>query len=105
MPVLSVLGRVGAAAAVVVRARYHSPGAVTVKGAKGALTLGLVPGISVAQEQQNVVVQLAGANSTALVATAGATRAPRWRCARRITSWSGVCRSGRRSGAGSWKRS
>jgi large subunit ribosomal protein L6 len=50
-------------------------GEVTVKGAKGALTLALAEGITVAQEQQNVVVHLAGASSTALVATAGATRA------------------------------
>ncbi len=31
-------------------------GAVTVKGAKGALSLALTAGVTVAQEQQNVVV-------------------------------------------------
>ncbi len=50
-------------------------GAITVKGAKGALTLALAQGISVAQEQQNVVVKLTSASSNALVASAGATRA------------------------------
>jgi large subunit ribosomal protein L6 len=50
-------------------------GAVTVKGAKGALTLVLAKGIGVAQEQQNVVVKLTSGTSNALVASAGATRA------------------------------
>jgi len=50
-------------------------GAVTVKGAKGALTLALAKGISVAQEQQNVVVRTGEGAGTALVASAGSTRA------------------------------
>ena len=50
-------------------------GAVTVKGAKGALSLALTAGVTVAQEQQNVVVQYDGAAPKALVARAGSTRA------------------------------
>ncbi len=51
-------------------------GAVTVKGAKGALTLPISDGISVAQREQSLVVVVAEGKSTnERVATAGATRA------------------------------
>ena len=50
--------------------------AVTVKGAKGALTLKLAPGVTVAQKDQALVVALADGEAThERVAAAGATRA------------------------------
>jgi large subunit ribosomal protein L6 len=50
--------------------------AVTVKGAKGALTLKLADGLSVAQQDQSLVVVIAeGKATTARVAAAGAARA------------------------------
>ncbi len=50
--------------------------AVTVKGAKGALTIKLVDGITVEQKDQTLRVGVAGGTSTAeRVAAAGATRA------------------------------
>jgi large subunit ribosomal protein L6 len=50
--------------------------AVTVKGAKGALTLRLVSGITVAQKEQTLVVEIAEGKSTnERIAAAGATRA------------------------------
>jgi len=50
--------------------------AVTVKGAKGALTLNLVSGITVAQKEQALVVEIAEGKSTnKRIAAAGATRA------------------------------
>ncbi len=48
--------------------------AVTVKGAKGSLTLALEPGIKVVQEQQKLAVTVAG-DSEGINAVAGATRA------------------------------
>ena len=48
--------------------------AVTVKGAKGSLTLALKPGIKVVQEQQKLAVTVA-AQSEGINAIAGATRA------------------------------
>jgi len=49
---------------------------VTVKGAKGALTLALAGGIMVAQKDQQLMVAVAdGAGTTERIATAGATRA------------------------------
>jgi large subunit ribosomal protein L6 len=51
-------------------------GAVTVKGAKGALTLPLADGLSVAQKDQTLVVAVAEGKAThERVAAAGATRA------------------------------
>ena len=50
-----------------------SPASVTVKGAKGALTLPLMRGITVEQEEQQLLVKVDGAKS--LVPAAGATRA------------------------------
>jgi large subunit ribosomal protein L6 len=51
-------------------------GAVTVKGAKGSLTLNLVSGITVAQKEQALVVEIAEGKSTnERIAAAGATRA------------------------------
>jgi large subunit ribosomal protein L6 len=53
-----------------------SAGAVTVKGAKGALTLPLGDGISVAQQDQALVVSVADGKATnERVAAAGAARA------------------------------
>lgn len=50
--------------------------AVTVKGAKGALTLNLASGITVAQKDQALVVVVADGKSTSeRIAAAGATRA------------------------------
>jgi large subunit ribosomal protein L6 len=50
--------------------------AVTVKGAKGALTLSIKDGISVAQKDQSLIVVVAeGAATTDRIAAAGATRA------------------------------
>ena len=50
--------------------------AVTVKGAKGALTLKLADGLSVAQQDQSLVVVIAEGKATnERVAAAGATRA------------------------------
>ncbi len=50
--------------------------AVTVKGAKGALTLKLDEGVTVAQKDQELLVAIADGKSTnARVAAAGATRA------------------------------
>jgi len=50
--------------------------AVTVKGVKGALTLKLVSGITVAQREQTLVVAIAeGKNTNERIAAAGATRA------------------------------
>jgi large subunit ribosomal protein L6 len=49
-------------------------GSVTLKGAKGSLTLALAAGISVAQQQQQLLVQL-GAGAAHLWPVAGATRA------------------------------
>jgi large subunit ribosomal protein L6 len=49
---------------------------VTVKGTKGSLSLPLARGISVAQDQQRLVVKVAdGPGAKALVPAAGATRA------------------------------
>ncbi len=49
---------------------------VTVKGAKGSLTLRLARGITIAQQEQQLQVGVAGGqDSSARVATAGATRA------------------------------
>ncbi len=49
---------------------------VTVKGAKGALTLSLARGITVAQNEQQLVVGVAaGKDASDRIATAGATRA------------------------------
>lgn len=48
--------------------------AVTVKGAKGSLTLALKPGIRVVQEQQKLAIQVAE-ESEGISAVAGATRA------------------------------
>jgi large subunit ribosomal protein L6 len=48
--------------------------AVTVKGAKGSLTLALKPGIRVVQEQQKLAIQVAE-ESEGINAVAGATRA------------------------------
>ena len=51
-------------------------GEVTVKGAKGSLTLQLARGISVAQDEQQLVVNVrAGKGGATLVPVAGATRA------------------------------
>jgi large subunit ribosomal protein L6 len=51
-------------------------GKVTVKGAKGSLTLPIARGLAVAQEEKRVVVRYPdGAAGKALVPTAGATRA------------------------------
>jgi large subunit ribosomal protein L6 len=50
------------------------PGSVTVKGAKGALTLPLVRGITVEQEAEQLVVKVADGGK-AMVPAAGATRA------------------------------
>jgi large subunit ribosomal protein L6 len=53
-----------------------SAGSVTVKGAKGSLSLPLSRGISVAQDEQQLVVKVAdGAGAKVLVPAAGATRA------------------------------
>ena len=53
-----------------------STGEITVKGAKGSLTLSLARGISVAQEKQQLVVNIAaGKSAGTLVPVAGATRA------------------------------
>jgi large subunit ribosomal protein L6 len=53
-----------------------APGAVTVKGAKGSLTLPLADGIAVAQKDQSLVVSVADGKSTnERVAAAGAARA------------------------------
>ena len=50
--------------------------AVTIKGAKGALTLRLEPGISVAQKEQQLLVAVTESKDSATrLATAGATRA------------------------------
>jgi len=49
-------------------------GSVTVKGAKGSLTLPLVRGITVEQDEQQLVVKVAGGGKE-LVPAAGATRA------------------------------
>jgi large subunit ribosomal protein L6 len=50
--------------------------AVTVKGAKGALTLKLADGVTVAQQDQSLVVVIAeGKATTERIAAAGATRA------------------------------
>ena len=49
-------------------------GSVTLKGAKGSLTLALAAGVSVAQQQQQLLVQL-GEHSLHLRPVAGATRA------------------------------
>jgi len=50
--------------------------AVTIKGARGALTLLLARGITVAQQDQQLVVGVAaGKDASARLATAGATRA------------------------------
>ncbi|MGH8135480.1 MAG: 50S ribosomal protein L6, partial [Steroidobacteraceae bacterium] len=50
--------------------------AVTIKGAKGALTLRLEHGITVAQKEQQLVVAVAASKDAATrIATAGATRA------------------------------
>jgi len=50
--------------------------AVTVKGAKGALTLSIADGISVAQKDQSLIVVVAeGKATTDRIAAAGATRA------------------------------
>jgi len=49
---------------------------VTVKGSKGSLTLPLSRGISVAQDEQQLVVQIAGSREAkALIPVAGSTRA------------------------------
>ena len=50
------------------------PGSVTVKGAKGTLTLPLVHGITVEQEEQQLLVKVADGGK-AMVPAAGATRA------------------------------
>jgi large subunit ribosomal protein L6 len=51
-------------------------GSVTVKGAKGALTLPLAEGVTVAQKDQSLVVAIAEGKATnERVAAAGATRA------------------------------
>ena len=53
-----------------------SADAVVVKGAKGALTLALARGITVAQKEQQLVVGVAGdKDASAQIAAAGATRA------------------------------
>ena len=53
-----------------------SAGSVTVKGAKGSLSLPLSRGITVAQDEQELVVKVAeGPGAKALVPAAGATRA------------------------------
>ena len=53
-----------------------APGAVTVKGNKGAATLPLSGGVTVQQKDQALVVAVAGAKPTAAqIAAAGATRA------------------------------
>ncbi len=49
--------------------------AVTVKGAKGAMTLKLAGGLTVAQENQELVVRIGGEETHERVAAAGATRA------------------------------
>jgi large subunit ribosomal protein L6 len=48
---------------------------VTMKGAKGSLSLNLADGIAVAQEQQTLAVKIGPTPTTALWALAGATRA------------------------------
>ncbi|MFZ2508206.1 MAG: 50S ribosomal protein L6, partial [Steroidobacteraceae bacterium] len=49
---------------------------VTIKGAKGALTMRLARGITVAQQEQDLVVQVAAAKEASTrIAAAGATRA------------------------------
>ena len=51
-------------------------GAVTVKGAKGTMTLPLAPGVTVEQKEQALVVSVAEGESTnERIAAAGATRA------------------------------
>lgn len=50
-----------------------APAGVTVKGAKGSLTLALKPGVTVVQEQQNLAVQ--ASEGEGINAVAGATRA------------------------------
>ncbi|MDH4259231.1 MAG: 50S ribosomal protein L6 [Gammaproteobacteria bacterium] len=51
-------------------------GAVTIKGAKGALTLCLARGVTVAQNEQQLVVAVTAAkDASTRIATAGATRA------------------------------
>jgi large subunit ribosomal protein L6 len=51
-------------------------GAVTVKGAKGSLTLPLAEGVTVAQKDQTLVVEVADGKATnERIAAAGATRA------------------------------
>ena len=51
-------------------------GAVTVKGAKGSMTLTLAQGVTVAQKDQTLVVSIAGAAATnERIAAAGAARA------------------------------
>ena len=51
-------------------------GSVTVKGAKGALTLALASGVSVSQKEQTLLVEVAEGKATnERVAAAGATRA------------------------------
>jgi large subunit ribosomal protein L6 len=53
-----------------------APGSVTVKGAKGAMTLAFGGGVSVAQQDKALVVKLAEGKATAAgIALAGATRA------------------------------
>ena len=53
-----------------------SAGSVTVKGAKGSLSLPLSRGITVAQDEQELVVKVTeGPGAKALVPAAGATRA------------------------------
>ena len=53
-----------------------APGAVTVKGTKGAVTLPIAAGITVQQQDQALVVAVADAKPTAeKIASAGATRA------------------------------
>jgi large subunit ribosomal protein L6 len=48
---------------------------VTMKGAKGSLSLNLAEGIAVSQEQQTLAVKIGPTPTTALWALAGATRA------------------------------
>ena len=51
-----------------------APGSVTLKGSKGSLTLALTAGLSVAQEQQTLTVQIGG-GAAELRPSAGAVRA------------------------------
>jgi large subunit ribosomal protein L6 len=53
-----------------------SPASVTVKGSRGSLSLALASGISVAQDDKQLLVKIAeGPASKSLVPTAGSTRA------------------------------